>query len=128
LGDGGRHGIQKEVWLIVAELLRVGTSGWHYGHWQGSFYPENMPTEEWLAYYAEHLSTVEINNSFYQLPDVGTLRNWRAGTPQGFLFAVKASRYITHMKKLKDPDEPVANFDGRLFNLDAPGQRSVLLL
>jgi uncharacterized protein YecE (DUF72 family) len=102
---------------MIAEMLHVGTSSWHYDHWQGPFYPENLPSKERLTYYAGHLATVEINNSFYQLPEAETLRNWRAGTPQGFLFAVKASRYITHMKKLKDPDEPVANFLGRMDKL-----------
>jgi uncharacterized protein YecE (DUF72 family) len=104
----------------MAEKLRVGTSGWHYDHWQGPFYPEELSSDRWLAYYAEHLSTVEINNTFYQLPKVETLRNWRAGTPEGFLFAVKASRYITHRKKLKQPDEPVANF---LRRIDALGDK-----
>jgi len=102
---------------MTAEMLHVGTSGWHYDHWQGPFYPGDLPSEGWLAYYAEHLATVEINNSFYRLPEAETLWNWRAGTPQGFLFAAKASRYITHMKKLKDPDEPVANFLGRMEEL-----------
>jgi uncharacterized protein YecE (DUF72 family) len=91
-------------------MLYVGTSGWHYPHWQGPFYPENLPGKDWLAYYAGRLSTVEINNSFYRLPAAATFRDWQAGTPPGFLFAVKASRYITHMKKLKDPEEPLATF------------------
>jgi uncharacterized protein YecE (DUF72 family) len=103
--------------MMMAEMLHVGTSGWHYDHWQGPFYPEDLDSEGWLAYYAGHLTTVELNNSFYKLPEVETLRNWRATTPQGYLFAVKASRYITHMKKLKDPDEPVTQFLGRMDEL-----------
>ncbi len=102
---------------MIAEMFHVGTSGWHYDHWQGPFFPKDLPNSEWLAYYAERLATVEINNSFYQLPEAKTLRNWRATTPEGFRFAVKASRYITHMKKLTDPDEPVANFLGRIDEL-----------
>jgi uncharacterized protein YecE (DUF72 family) len=76
---------------MMSDMLHVGTSGWHYDHWQGPFYPEDLPSDRWLAYYAEHLTTVEVNNSFYQLPEAETLGNWRATTPQGFLFAVKAS-------------------------------------
>jgi uncharacterized protein YecE (DUF72 family) len=98
-------------------MLHVGTSGWHYDHWQGTFYPEDLDSKEWLAYYSGRLSTVEINNSFYQLPEAETLRTWRTGTPNKFLFAVKASRYITHMKKLKDASEPAANFLGRVDEL-----------
>jgi len=102
---------------MMTEMLHVGTSGWHYDHWQGAFYPGDLPSDRWLAYYTERLTTVEVNNSFYQLPETKTLRRWRATTPQGFLFAVKASRYITHMKKLKDPHEPLANLLERLDDL-----------
>jgi len=86
----------------VAEL-RVGTSGWHYEHWRGVFYPPELRTAEWLSHYASHFDTVEINNSFYQLPSRETFQSWAREVPPGFLFAVKASRFITHMKKLKDP-------------------------
>jgi uncharacterized protein YecE (DUF72 family) len=102
---------------MMAEMLHVGTSGWHYEHWQGPFYPEDLPSDRWLAYYTEHLTTLEVNNSFYQLPEAETLEKWQATTPRGFLFAVKASRYITHLKKLKDPDEPVAHFLKRMDEL-----------
>ena len=94
----------------MANVLRIGTSGWHYKHWRGVVYPAEMPTQEWFAYYAERFSTVEINNSFYRLPEVETFRSWQEGSPPGFLFAVKASRYITHMKKLRDPEEPLERF------------------
>jgi uncharacterized protein YecE (DUF72 family) len=90
--------------------IRIGTSGWHYDHWKGSFYPPEMPSDEFLSYYADHFQTVEINNSFYRLPDADTFAQWRDAVPEGFLFAVKASRYITHMKKLKDPQGPVSHF------------------
>ncbi len=83
--------------------VHLGTSGWHYGHWNGPFYPEDLPSEEFLPFYQERFHTVEINNSFYQLPQEETLIKWREAVPEGFIFAVKGSRYITHMKKLKDP-------------------------
>jgi len=82
----------------------VGTSGWHYDHWRGSFYPTDLPAAQMLAHYAAHLRTVEINTSFYGLPSSATLRRWRAATPADFRFAMKASRYVTHLKKLKDPE------------------------
>ncbi len=94
--------------------IRVGTSGWHYAHWQGVFYPQDLPTNRWLAYYAGQFQTVEINNAFYQLPGEATLRDWYAATPPGFLFAVKASRFITHMKKLSDPATSTAKFFERV--------------
>ncbi len=90
--------------------IRIGTSGWHYTHWKGSFYPQKLNPKDFLKYYAEHLNTVEINNSFYNLPEVKTLQMWRDMVPQNFLFTVKASRYITHMKKLKDPRDSVEKF------------------
>jgi uncharacterized protein YecE (DUF72 family) len=107
----------QEEYPSFVRRFRIGTSGWHYEHWQGPFYPQDLPSDKWLAYYTKHLPTVEINNSFYQLPAVETLRQWRTDTPEDFVFAVKASRYITHMKKLKDPDEPVSNFMTRVCEL-----------
>jgi len=92
--------------------IHIGTSGWHYDHWSGPFYPERIAKKEYLRYYADQFHTVEINNSFYRLPGKETLIQWRDSSPSGFIFSVKASRYITHMKKLKDPDEPLqALFD-----------------
>lgn len=96
--------------MANAESVHVGTSGWHYGDWSGPFYPEGLPKKDFLAYYSEYFHTVEINNSFYQLPKKETLVNWRKTVPPGFLFTVKASRYITHMKKLKDAQEAVSSF------------------
>jgi uncharacterized protein YecE (DUF72 family) len=93
---------------VSAAAIRIGTSGWHYPHWRGPFYPADLPPAEMLAYYAQRLDTVEVNNSFYRLPEKDTFVAWRDTTPADFLFAVKASRYITHMKKLKDPEQPVA--------------------
>ncbi len=83
--------------------IRIGTSGWHYDDWQGPFYPPGLSADEQLPYYARTFRSAEINNTFYQLPSVDTVEAWRAAVPEGFLFAVKASRYTTHLKKLKDP-------------------------
>ena len=94
--------------------VHIGTSGWHYTHWKGPFYPQDMPARHFLSYYAQQLDTAEINNTFYQLPAEKTLVQWRDTVPKGFTFAVKASRYITHMKKLKDPDQSVGNFLNRI--------------
>lgn len=81
----------------------IGTSGWHYKHWLGVFYPERTRASEMFQIYARHFDTVEINNSFYRLPTAQTFDNWRESSPPNFCYAVKASRFITHMKKLKDP-------------------------
>ena len=84
--------------------FRVGCSGWQYKHWRdGVFYPPRLPQTKWLEYYARHFNTVEINNSFYRLPSLETFRSWQQRAPDGFVYAVKASRFLTHMKKLKDP-------------------------
>jgi uncharacterized protein YecE (DUF72 family) len=88
--------------------IHIGTSGWHYDHWRGPFYPEDLSKSDFLSFYADRFQTVEINNSFYQLPKKRTLEKWREGVEQGFVFAVKASRYITHMKKLKDSERTLS--------------------
>jgi uncharacterized protein YecE (DUF72 family) len=98
--------------------LRIGTSGWVYKHWLGIFYPARMPGDEQLPFYAERYDTVEINYSFYQLPERKVFERWRVQTPAEFLFAVKASRYLTHMKKLKDPEEPLQRLMERAAGLD----------
>jgi uncharacterized protein YecE (DUF72 family) len=90
--------------------MHIGTSGWHYNHWKGPFYPKNLPKTDFLKFYADHFHTVEINNSFYQLPTEKSCIKWRDNSPEGFIFSVKASRYLTHMKKLKDPDKPLKTF------------------
>jgi uncharacterized protein YecE (DUF72 family) len=87
----------------------IGTSGWSYKHWEnGIFYPPGLSGPAQLAFYAKHFPTVEINYSYYQLPSRSTFELWRRKSPADFVFAVKASRYLTHMKKLKDPEEPLA--------------------
>ena len=90
--------------------IHIGTSGWHYNHWRGRFYPETLGSEGFLEFYARHFHTVEINNSFYQLPTARALSAWRDGVPPGFIFALKGSRFITHMKKLQDPERSLAPF------------------
>ena len=85
--------------------IHIGTSGWHYNHWVGPFYPANLTQNNYFRFYAEHFHSVEINNSFYRLPDKKTIIHWRDTSPGGFIFTIKASRYITHMKKLRQPDD-----------------------
>lgn len=87
--------------------LLVGTSGWQYKHWKGRFYPENIKASEWLFHYSSFFRTVEINNTFYRLPEATGFKRWAESTPPGFTFAVKASRYLTHIKRLKDCAEPI---------------------
>jgi len=87
--------------------LRVGTSGWQYADWRPDVYPEGLSQPRWLTRYAELFDTVEINNTFYRLPTEDSFRRWAAATPPGFCFAVKASRYLTHMKRLLLPKQPV---------------------
>jgi len=89
---------------------RVGCSGWQYQHWRGGFYPAELPQSRWFEHYAATFDTVEINNTFYRLPQRATFAAWAARAPMRFLFAVKASRFLTHMKKLKDPEDPLDRF------------------
>jgi len=88
----------------------IGTSGWHYKHWLGLFYPPKFPANQMLDFYAQHFDTVELNNSFYHLPLPTSFDRWRDSTRRNFVFAVKGSRFITHMKKLKDPESSTDRF------------------
>ncbi|WP_018479179.1 DUF72 domain-containing protein [Pontibacter roseus] len=90
--------------------IYIGTSGWHYKHWMGTFYPEGLKPKDFTSHYLRFFRTVEINNSFYKLPSRDTFANWRTSVPDDFVFAVKGSRFITHMKKLKDPQESIQRF------------------
>lgn len=90
--------------------LYVGTSGWHYDHWRSNFYPEKLSKKDWLNYYSQHFNTVEINASFYRLPLKSTYDSWQQSVPQKFCFALKVSRYITHIKRLKNSREPLQTF------------------
>ncbi len=96
---------------MINSLVHIGTSGWSYDHWIGRFYPEDVRKNKWLGYYSKEFDTVEINSSFYHLPKPKTFTNWNENTKKDFLFSVKVSRYITHIKRLKDCREPL----GRLF-------------
>jgi uncharacterized protein YecE (DUF72 family) len=89
---------------------RIGTSGYQYKHWKGLFYPGDLPQKQWFAYYAKHFDTVEINNTFYGLPSAETFDAWRKHAPPGFLFALKFSRYGSHLKRLKDPRATIKLF------------------
>jgi uncharacterized protein YecE (DUF72 family) len=97
--------------------VHIGCSGWIYRHWRELFYPAKLAQHRWFAYYAETFRTVELNTSFYHLPKPDTFTKWRDQAPEGFRYAVKAPRFITHMKKLKDCSEPVEEFLGRARNL-----------
>ncbi len=91
--------------------IYIGTSGWNYKHWVNEFYPEDLSKKNWLQFYiGKGFKTVELNNPFYHLPKSSTFKKWRESVPKDFVFSVKASRYITHMKKLKDPAESIKRF------------------
>lgn len=85
----------------------IGTSGWQYKDWRGRFYPERLPQRDWLPHYAARFDTVEVNNTFYRLPPAETFARWAEQTPDDFVVVVKASRYLSHIKRLKDPADPV---------------------
>ena len=91
----------------------IGTSGWHYDHWQDRFYPKTLTKAKWLEFYASHFTTVELNNSFYRLPSETAFTTWHDSSPANFTFAVKVSRFITHIKRLKNSEEAVDNFISR---------------
>lgn len=88
----------------------IGCSGWSYKHWKGVFYPDDLPQTKWLQHYVKYFNTVEINSTFYRFPKKETLEQWYNETPDDFTFTLKGSRYITHMKKLKNVEEYVQNF------------------
>jgi uncharacterized protein YecE (DUF72 family) len=91
-------------------VIAIGTSGWQYADWRGRLYPDKLPQRLWLECYASHFATVEVNNAFYRLPERSVFEQWRRRTPDDLVVAVKMSRYLTHIKRLKDPAEPVARF------------------
>jgi uncharacterized protein YecE (DUF72 family) len=97
--------------------IRVGTSGWQYRDWRDAFYPAGLPQKSWLSYYAARFPTVEVNNAFYRLPEAATFARWAEQTPADFVVAVKASRYLTHVKRLREPADPVERFVQRACEL-----------
>jgi uncharacterized protein YecE (DUF72 family) len=98
-------------------VLSIGTSGWQYRDWRDSFYPAGLPQRLWLEQYATRFPTVEVNNAFYRLPERSTFEQWRDRTPADFRFAVKMSRFLTHVRRLRDPAEPVGRFLDRAAGL-----------
>src|SRR5512146_2939707 len=99
--------------------IQVGTSGWNYQHWRWIFYPPDLPPREWLRFYARSFRTVEVNYSFYRLPTFEAFANWAAQTPPDFTFSAKASRFVTHLKRLRDADVHVPKFFERANALGA---------
>ncbi|WP_394773065.1 DUF72 domain-containing protein [Flavobacterium sp.] len=98
--------------------IYIGTSGWSYKHWRGTFYPQEVKVKDQFNYYLENFNTVEINNTFYNLPAQETFLNWKKNTPDDFTYVIKASRYITHMKKLHDPAASIVQFMDRIILLE----------
>lgn len=88
----------------------IGTSGWQYSHWRGSFYPQDLPQKDWLKFYAQHFKTVEVNSSFYRQTKAATFQKWQEEVPKNFVFAIKGNRFLTHIKRLKDCEEPLKIF------------------
>src|SRR5436190_2948388 len=97
--------------------IHVGCSGWQYNSWAGTFYPPDLPASRWLSYYTQRFGTVEVNNTFYRLPEESTFAAWREATPPGFIVAVKASRYLTHLTRIRKPSRPLARLFSRAFAL-----------
>ena len=98
-------------------MLYIGTSGWQYPHWKRVFYPDKLPQRLWLPYFAERFQTVEVNNTFYNLPEKSVFEHWKQHSPDDFIFALKMSRFLTHLKRLHDPQEPVQRFMDRAAGL-----------
>jgi uncharacterized protein YecE (DUF72 family) len=108
-------------------MVRVGCSGWSYQHWKGRFYPEREPEAGWLERYAEAFDTVEVNATFYRLPRRSVVAAWARRTPPGFIFAVKASRYLTHVKRLRDLPDGLARLEERIAPLREAGKLGPVL-
>ena len=100
--------------LLNGQNVWIGCSGYMYRHWRGPFYPADLPQKKWLDFYVRYFPTVELNNSFYMLPAASTFEGWRENSPEGFLYAVKANRFITHMKKLSEPEPHLAKMFERV--------------
>lgn len=98
-------------------MIWIGTSGWQYKSWRERFYPPDVPQTRWLEFYVQHFDTQELNNSFYRLPTAEAFAGWRERTPGDFVMVVKMSRYLTHIKRLREADEPVSRFLDRVRHL-----------
>src|SRR4051812_26378739 len=106
---------------MKATAIHIGTSGWSYKHWKKIFYPENLPPADWLQFYATRFNITEINTSFYHTPQETTTEAWKKKVPARFMFCPKMSRYLSHMKKLKEPEESMQRF----FTAFAPLKRKI---
>jgi uncharacterized protein YecE (DUF72 family) len=113
--------------IEVVSETRIGCSGWNYAHWREVFYPQGVPESRWLEHYAGSFDTVEINASFYRLPTRSSAERWAAATPESFVFAVKASRYLTHVKRLRGVGEGVALLFERIEPLADEGKLGPIL-
>jgi uncharacterized protein YecE (DUF72 family) len=91
-------------------MVHIGTSGWQYTHWRAAFYPRKLARRAWLEHYAARFQTAEVNNTFYNLPEAGVFERWAERTPDDFVFALKVSRFLTHVRRLRDPEDPVHVF------------------
>jgi uncharacterized protein YecE (DUF72 family) len=113
---------------MTSKNVRIGCSGWNYAHWRnGVFYPPRLPARRWLAFYAERFDTVELNSTFYRLPHRDAVTRWAAGTPTGFTFAVKVSRYLTHVVRLRETGRHLALLLDRIEPLTEAGKLGPLL-
>jgi uncharacterized protein YecE (DUF72 family) len=111
----------------VAKPVHIGCSGWNYRDWRGVIYPEKLPAKRWLERYAELFDTVEVNNTFYRLPSQSAVQGWVDQTPRGFRFSLKASRYLTHVKRLRDMRQGVRRYFAAVEPLaDSPKMGPVL--
>jgi uncharacterized protein YecE (DUF72 family) len=108
--------------------VRIGTSGWQYADWREVFYPRGVAQRDWLATYAAEFDTVEVNATFYRLPKVEVVERWAAMLPSTFVMTVKASRYLTHIKRLREPEEPVTRLLSRIAPLERRGILGPILL
>jgi uncharacterized protein YecE (DUF72 family) len=107
--------------------VRIGCSGWNYEHWRERVYPKGLPTRRWLEHYAKLFDAVEVNTTFYRLPKRSAVAGWVEQTPESFLFAVKASRYLTHLKRLTDMESGVRRFYERIEPLVESGKLGPVL-
>ena len=102
----------------MAKKIYIGTSGYQYKHWKGDFYPEDLPVSRWFGHYVKFFDTVEINNTFYKMAEAETFAEWKKAAPEGFCYAIKYSRFGSHLKKLKDPEAHVNYFMDRVVHLE----------
>ncbi len=109
------------------ESVRIGTSGWNYAHWRGAFYPRGLAASRWLEHYAATFDTVEVNATFYRLPTAASVARWVEQTPEGFLFAVKGSRFLTHVRRLANAEEAIGRFFAPLEPLRRAGKLGPVL-